>query len=366
MAFPFRSFGADSVTEEAEYESQDPLRDIPAWGISLVLHLSLLLAMALVALPQPVAHGLGDARITLTVPVRTEFGEERYFDEVELADLVVNIAATPSTPPAANPVSQPEGGGNPHAAGGRAADPVNELSALLPVTKPGSEAGFGDNVETAQPLSKFRGAGKQITTDGKAEADLIAREREMYRAREPVGPTAKVSVFGSPAAEGRTFTFVLDRSASTGGDGLDVLDVAAKQLSLAVAYLEPTHRFQIVAYNQRPHYLGPRQMTPATQENKKLVAKFFETVNPYGGTDHALALRAALGAKPDVIFLMTDGGDPFLTPGEYIEIVELARKQTTIHCIQFGQGPALAEGESFMKKLSGASGGSYTYVDVTK
>ncbi len=338
-----------------DYELDRPPRAIPAWGMSLGLHLVIILAVSLLVIPESTPKGAAevDRQASIVLVQAHANSEKRYLTEADAAEQSELAPSEAAEEPASSAA-----GGSPESSA------QAELAELLPQRSnaPGASA----TVETALPLSQFRGPGKHIPTDGKAEAEIVASEREMYRSREPVGPTAKVSVFGSAAAEGRSFTFVIDRSASTGSDGLDVLDVAAKQLALAVEYLEPTHRFQIVAYNQKPHYLGPKQMTPATPENKKLVAKFFQTLNPYGSTDHALALRAAVGAKPDVVFLMTDGGDPFLTAGQYAEIVALARGQTSIHCIQFGHGPALAEGESFMKKLSGATGGSYTYVDVTK
>jgi hypothetical protein len=44
----------------------------------------------------------------------------------------------------------------------------------------------------------------------------------------------------------------------------------------------------------------------------------------------------------------------------------MAKGRTTIHCIQFGKGPPVDEGEIFMRKLSAETGGSYTYVDVNR
>ncbi|HTN74595.1 MAG TPA: VWA domain-containing protein, partial [Pirellulaceae bacterium] len=249
--------------------------------------------------------------------------------------------------------------------GGSVASESAKLNALLPTPRPVSGV-TAAAAESALATSGVRGSGTKIATDGRAEAELIAREQKLYQPKTYSGPPTKVSLFGSPAAEGRSFVFVLDRSASTGGQGLGILDAAQEQLVKVVAELGPTHRFQIIAYNQKPHYLGPQQMTLATVENKPLVAKFFQTVGAYGSTDHEMALRMALKAAPDVIFLMTDGGDPFLTPYEIRRIVEIAGGKTTIHGIQFGRGEAIPEGAAFMQRLASETGGSYTFVDANR
>jgi hypothetical protein len=247
-----------------------------------------------------------------------------------------------------------------------ATDADDELTDLLPsapAAAPAVPTDFG------RPFSAFKSAGKDIAKSKAAadvEAKAIAAEQAALYVAPPTGPTAKVSVFGSAPAEGRTFTFLIDRSSSMGEEGLGVLGVAGDQLEAAINTLEPTHKFQVIAYNQRPTLLGPKQMVPATEENKRLVKKFFITVGAYGGTDHELALVGALAAKPDVLFLLTDGGDPFITASQFRRLRDMAKGRTTIHCIQFGKGPPVDEGEVFMRKLSAETGGSYTYVDVNR
>lgn len=333
---------------------------VPAWGLSLVLHLGLLLGIALVV-PQPnVPEGLADetrpAAIVL-VEQTADRSETRYFSEesVDPAEQLTTGATEQSA--ALDSETQAEG------AAKSATDSLADLlpSAPQPVAPVKTEIG--------RPFSEFRGAGRSIgqsQASAAADAQRIAAEQAALRVAAPTGPTAKVSVFGSAPAEGRTFTFVIDRSASMGEEGLAVLGVAADQLQAAVNNLGPTHKFQIIAYNQRPTALGPKQMTPATDENKQLVRKFFIALGAYGGTDHELAMVGALAAKPDVLFLLTDGGDPFISPGQFKRLRDMAQGKTTIHCIQFGKGPPIDEGELFMRKLASETGGSYTYVDVNR
>ncbi len=338
-----------------EFSASKPLPvALPAWGLSLGLHLLLFLAIALVVPQSQRPAGETEPPRTaaiVLVDAKDTNSEPHYFAEPDAAPASLQSASSA------------------HAADSLTADEsetANPLDALLPA---GPAVASAVPVELGHPLSQSRGAGRNIGRSAaavEAEAQLIAAEQQALRKPVPVGPTTKVSVFGSAPAEGRTFTFVIDRSASMGPEGLGVLGAAAKQLEAAVQSLGPTHKFQIVAYNQRPTPLGPKSMTLATEENKALVASFFQTIGAFGSTDHELALVGALAAQPDVLFLLTDGGDPFITATQFKRLREMARGRTTIHCIQFGQGPPVDEGERFMRGLASETGGSYTYVDVTK
>ena len=328
---------------------------LPAWGLSLGLHVVLLLAIALIV-PQtqrPAAETEPPRAAAIVLVEATDAtSEPHYFAETDAAPTTLQPALSPHAATDASTSGESEA--------------ANPLDALLPA---GPAVASAVPVELGHPLSQARGAGRNIGRSDaaiEAEAQLIAAEQQALHKPVPTGPTTKVSVFGSAPAEGRTFTFVIDRSASMGPEGLSVLGAAAKQLEAAVHSLGPTHKFQIVAYNQRPTPLGPKSMTLATEENKALVASFFQAIGAFGSTDHELALVGALAAQPDVLFLLTDGGDPFITATQFKRLREMARGGTTIQCIQFGQGPPVDEGERFMRGLASETGGSYTYVDVTK
>ncbi len=122
-----------------------------------------------------------------------------------------------------------------------------------------------------------------------------------------------VSLFGSAPATGRSFVFVVDRSNSMGGEGLGALALAEREFNRALTALEPTHKFQIVAYHHNRVFFGERELVAATDANKRRVSQFMRGLAAFGGTDHLMALTAALSFDPDVVFLLTDGGDPRLT-----------------------------------------------------
>jgi hypothetical protein len=69
--------------------------------------------------------------------------------------------------------------------------------------------------------------------------------------------------------------------------------------------------------------------------------------------------------EPDVVFLLTDGGDPRLTNPEIDEIVRRAGQRTRITCLQFGFGPS-PDDSSAMRILAERTAGSYQYIDMAE
>src|SRR5262249_47810121 len=141
------------------------------------------------------------------------------------------------------------------------------------------------------------------------EAALRAADAKIPREPIPTGPTAPLSLFGV-AAEGRSFVFVIDRSASMGAEGLGVMQIAAKELASQLDSLSPAQTFQVVAYNQSVTYLYGRDLLSASAENRHKLVRFVSDLAAFGQTDHIRGLLAALKLKPEVIYLFTDGGDP--------------------------------------------------------
>jgi hypothetical protein len=195
------------------------------------------------------------------------------------------------------------------------------------------------------------------------EQSILAEEAASRAAKQALGLATEISLFGSPAARGRSFVFAIDRSGSMGGDGLNVLAAARAELSHRLAHLTETHRFQIVAYHHQCVWLGSPRLLPASEENKAAVGPFLDNLASFGGTGHEAALRFALSMEPDAIFLLTDGGDPYLNEVQLANLRRLAAKRTSIHTIQFGFHAADG-GQDFLRQLAAQNGGSYSYVDM--
>ena len=100
----------------------------------------------------------------------------------------------------------------------------------------------------------------------------------------------------------------------------------------------------------------------ATTANKARMQTQLATVTADGGTDHMLALRTALGLKPEVIFFLTDAD--LMTNSDVNEILAEVGA-TRIQAVEFGRGITLGQ-QTPLARLATTTGGSYLYVDVSK
>lgn len=179
--------------------------------------------------------------------------------------------------------------------------------------------------------------------------------------------TTETSVFGA-TGQGSLFVYVFDRSDSMNSYRGRPLAASRAELIKSLESLQPTHQFQILFYNSRITAFNPSrarsaQLMFATEQNKELAARFVDQVPASDGTQHMDALRLALRLAPDVIFLLTDAGEPQLTASE-LERLRQLNTGTLINAIEFGVGPDPG-GDNFLKRLARQSGGQHVYVDVT-
>lgn len=213
----------------------------------------------------------------------------------------------------------------------------------------------------AMTMTPGTGSSKQPTLS-KAHQDLIAADRALVESRKPAGPPTSIRVFGSGELKGRSFLFLLDRSASMGGGGLGVIQAARTELSSAINQLESHHQFQILGYHDQTVPMKQRKLLDATDANKLAAPEFIGNLAAFGATDHRNGLIQAISYKPDVIVLLTDGGLPELNAGE-LKAIRNAAQKTQIHCIQFGAG-AMQQEVNFMTKLAAENNGTFRYVNV--
>jgi hypothetical protein len=181
------------------------------------------------------------------------------------------------------------------------------------------------------------------------------------------GGKARASFFGV-VGEGYKFVYVLDRSGSMGSSRSSPLRAVKAELLESLKSLDTVHQFQIVFYNEHPALFNPSgtpgRLAFATDENKRRAARFLESISADGGTAHEDALRLAIRLQPDVIFFLTDGDDPKLSPRQLEKIRRLAAG-IVINAIEFGPGPKPA-GASFLAQLARQNGGGYAYVNVSR
>lgn len=339
---------------EAPPHDQLLKRRIPAWLLSLTLHLAAVVAGSMLVrgtqLPAPSDDESRPAAIVLAR--NAESNVTKYFtpEELPLGKSETLPAAEPAFGQSRLEDFLPAAADSP---------PLSSVAQLPKLPGP-----FAPNGETIVLKPQATGDGRRpisrLTAADKAA--ILAEDAARPRAQKPTGPTARLSLFGSNEAEGRSFVFLIDRSASMGGSGLGAIEAAAKELATSVASLEESHKFQVIAYNQKPLYLTAREMIPATAGNKQQLIDFVKNLPAFGSTEHEVGIYAALKLKPDAIFLLTDGGDPMLNTGQ-LKNIRAASKGTTIHCLHFGSGPRGGE-RTFLESLAELTGGGYLYIDM--
>lgn len=333
------------------WEANDSRQRVPAWVMSAAVHVAAVLLLAWLWQPAP-ARGLGEPSRTAGIVVAVQAdGETEYF-EAPADSGQQSLAATDSGAAPAEPAD---------------VLPSLDASVELPdIALPGAVQGeVSGNLLQGVDLGA-QGAGSPTAGDtNQLLAEIMAQEAAQ-RPPAPVGTQAPLTLFGAPS-QGRSFAFVIDRSKSMGASGLGALSAARAELKRALSELTPSQRFEIIAYHQSPVTLGEKyhgrpQLSPVTEQNLTRVSEFFGGLAAFGATQHVYALHAAMDLRPEVIFLLTDGGDPFPSPAQLRDLSQRAKRQgISIHCVQFGFGP-LQEDENFMMRLARDNRGEYRYV----
>ncbi len=187
------------------------------------------------------------------------------------------------------------------------------------------------------------------------------------------GGAARIGGTGGPgettfmniAGIGRTFVYVIDTSSSMSGSRLKI---AQSQLKASLRLLQPNQKFGVIFYNEYRERLKLRRhdeptMYFATDVNKALAGHEVDRVTSDRGTEHMPALLEAISLKPDVIYFLTDGDEPELSPAQLAEIRRLAGS-LTIHVVKFGDGTLSSRGPTWLERLAHQSNGEYREINT--
>lgn len=307
--------------------------ELPSWLLSLVLHLVIFLVLGLTLRAAP-RHGTSTERTAeVGIALKSEEGGHEYYQTE--ADAGGGEAAAAESEARGAELSDLLSDEPP-------IDPTGTLPSGIEVIGPAALGGEG-----------VRGASGMTEGPGK-------------RPGAP-GGKGRTTVFGI-AAEGWKFVYVFDRSNSMNSNDSKPLKAAKTQLLASLDSLDAVHQFQVIFYNQRPEVFNPtgqpRKLAFATEQNKRNADKFIRGMTATGGTNHVDALERALELRPDVIFFLTDAGDPQLSDGDLHNINRRA-SGIVIHTIEFGLGPQ-ADPNNFLVKLARENGGSHVYCDISK
>lgn len=213
-----------------------------------------------------------------------------------------------------------------------------------------------------------------LDASGKTQAfDVAAPDEE---AGDP--GSARTAVFGL-AAEGERFVYVFDRSESMNSTltyssqgttvfSITPLSAAKAELLRSLEDLDRHQRFHILFYNHEVWMFdagrASKSLVAGTPENKRRAASFVAGVYGYGNTRHVKPLEVAIGMRPDVIFLLTDGeakDDP--TEDQLARLRRLNRAGTKINVIQFCLEPRT---DSTLVRLAQENDGRHIFMSITR
>ena len=317
----------DSFGLHEEFDLARPV--LPAWVMSMVLHMSLFALLALVLRSAPQGISVEPDRMTGIAVVKDVDGERQYLLETDAATESAQERVPSSREDLVRVLPSPT-------------EQQVDLSGILPSKADGAS-------DVAGGLSELGDA-------------LKGGQRTTY----PTGDVS-TSVFGLEGT-GTRFVYVFDRSGSMDGFGGGPLRAAKSELLASLDDLQRTNQFQIIFYNERTSVFNPTGGTPTLvwgdEAGKELAKRFVLGITATGGTRHMAALSLALGMQPDVVFFLTDADEPQMTEEELRRIRRL-NSGTSIHAIEFGYGPKRSS-LNFLKRLAEQNQGHHVYVDVAE
>jgi hypothetical protein len=227
-----------------------------------------------------------------------------------------------------------------------ASDPAGTLPVLG--AGPPEITGGGDR-SLLQPTGVIAGSGASSGSD------------------QPGDGQGATSLFGVND-EGERFVYVIDNSGSM--ESRDALQFAKNELLRSVEALGEEQRFLVLFYNSELTIIAPHtpqpQMFHGTDAHRLDLSQQIASIEGDGGTDHVLALRESLEYHADVIFFLSDAGNPNLTTSEIEDLTRRNGGASRIHCIEFGDHPEVAREDPSnpMRRLAEANHGRYVYMDV--
>ncbi|MCP4478331.1 MAG: VWA domain-containing protein [Planctomycetaceae bacterium] len=295
-------------------------KSLPAWLLSLLLHLSLIAGLIFFLTQIPNGAGEVDNRTGGIVLVDIQSESTEYLSEGDIAQNSNPAAAPDSSTSSVDLEKRPE--------------------------LPGMEVTTGEVVGTEDLL-----ANKLPSADSLIVGSV---------ANGKIGGKMTTEVFGIPGT-GSRFVYLIDRSKSMEGYNFRPMLAARQELWKSVTSLDESNQFQIIFYNNEVDIFRHKlSLHAASEVNKDAAKQYIESIRPDGGTDHLAALKTAFKLSPDVIFFLTDAEGGFTAD----EIFELSRRnysRAIINTIEFGERRS---NDRSLEAIARNSGGKYIFKNI--
>lgn len=317
----------------------------PSWLVSLVAHALLVILLGYVA--QRHLRGTNaDRPANLVASYSQERNEDDLFDDERPAIEVAKSQDVSEAEPTTEQIASND-------AAGATADVFSDTPPV--------------DVTSALPSTEVASASAGTALSGLA-TDAGAMSKGGPHTAKIGSKQTRTGVYGIDA-EGNSFVYVFDHSASMGTGGGSPLASAKAQLLASLDDLNEQNQFQIIFYNEKPRVMQVGRkfggLAFADEWSKGQARKHVAGVIADGGTDHFSALKAALKLQPDVIFFLTDADEPALPDFKLADLARLNGGRTSIHTIEFGRGYR-SRHDNFLARIARQNDGRYVYIDITR
>jgi hypothetical protein len=154
---------------------------------------------------------------------------------------------------------------------------------------------------------------------------------------------------------GDRFAYVIDSSSSMAAyrENTIALELVKKEVMSSIKRLTKEQKITVVFYDDVEIRNPDFEEAPVTQEIKKTLPEWFETIYPMGGTDPTAALTRVLEGNYHVVFLLSDGE---FSPTVVRWVAEKNKKRIVIHCVSL-------ERDSYtLREIAKQSGGQFILV----
>ncbi len=159
------------------------------------------------------------------------------------------------------------------------------------------------------------------------------------------------------AAEGDRYVYVVDCSGSMSGERFEA---ATREIVRSTRELLPEQEFYVIFFSDEAYPMfspasAESGMLKAVPGNLNKLAEWVDDFSVKGGTDPSDAMDLALRLKPDVVFMLTDGG---FSSAVATEVEQKNTSGAAIFTVAFKS----RSGETLLHRIANENSGKYHFV----
>lgn len=338
----------DDEQVSVAHEAGDILNGVMPYGVSLLLHVGLLLIIAFA-----------------TISMAPELATDK-------EQVIIPITPLSYTPGAQVVVSSPSTGTGPVSPTGPARPlPIHDspvsVNSLADMTGSGAAAGMGPG----SGGSSGGGTGTSAVIFGGGDgagAGGKGGEGDLFSGGERAG-TGLTSTFFGTGGNAVRVVYLIDAS----GTLISTLPFVINELKRSINELSEKQEFAVIFFQGNdPKEVPPPGMKRVSNESKTKVFNWIDSgrVIPQGGNNAVKAIQSAMSYNPQLIYILSDDitgqGIYEVDQRTFVQDVVKANKSgTKINAIQFLRAdPLVAYGKKpTLKEISDKTGGIYKYLD---